>query len=209
MDYLSARINMVESQVRTNDVTLAELQRAMRTVARERLCAPARAFAAYAEVEVEIAPGRWLMKPRDIAKLLQAVQPRPGERALAIAAPYAAAVLAEMGLEVTAQEGDARAAAVVEQGLRDYGAALEVSDLATPVGEGWDIIVCEAAVAEAPRAWLDALKPGGRLAVVLRDGPVGKARLFLRDERAASSRELFDATPPVLAGFERAPTFQF
>ena len=209
MDYLSARMNMVESQVRTNDVTLGELQRAMRTVARERLCAPARAFAAYAEAEVEVAPGRWLMTPRDIAKLLQAAHPRAGERALAVAAPYAAAVLSEMGLTVTAQEGDARAAAVVEQALRDHAVELVVQDLKQPAGEGWDLIVCEAAVAEAPRSWVEALKPGGRLAVVLRDGPVGKARLFLRDERFASSRELFDATPPMLAGFERQPTFQF
>lgn len=209
MDFNAARTNMVESQVRTNDVTGLELQHAMRIVAREQLCAPARAFAAYAEADVEVAPGRTLMKPRDIGKLLQAAAPRAGERALALAAPYAAAVMAKMGLDVTAQEGDARASAVVEQGLKEHGVALVTRDLKTPAGEGYDLIVCEAAVAEVPQTWLDALKPGGRLAVVVRDGPVGKARLFLRDEGFSSSRELFDSTPSVLAGFERAPTFQF
>lgn len=210
MDFVSARSNMVESQVRTSDVTGLELQHAMRNVARERFCAPARAFAAYAEADVEIAPGRALMKPRDIGKLLQFAAPRAGEKALAIAAPYAAAVLADMGLEVTAQEGDARASAVVEQGLREHGVTLVTQDLNRPAGEGgYDLIVCEAACAEAPQAWLAALKPGDRLAMVLRDGPVGKARLFLADEGFASSRELFDSTPSMLAGFERAPTFQF
>ncbi|MBX7248246.1 MAG: protein-L-isoaspartate O-methyltransferase [Caulobacteraceae bacterium] len=209
MDYTAARNNMVESQVRTNDVTGLELQHALRQVARERFVAPARAFAAYAEADVEIAPGRALMKPRDIGKLLQALAPRAGEKALAIAAPYAAAVLAQMGLEVTAQEGDARASAVVDQALRGYGVTPVTRDLREPAGEGFDLIVSEGAVAEAPAAWLAALKPGGRLAVVLRDGPVGKARLFLKGESFASSRELFDSTPQVLAGFERAPTFQF
>lgn len=209
MDFISARNNMVESQVRTNDVTGLELQHAMRKVARERFCAPARAFAAYAEAAVEIAPGRALMPPRDIGKLLQAAAPRAGEKALAIAAPYAAAVLAGMGLEVVAQEADARAAAVVEQGLGEAGVKLVVQDFARPAGEGYDLIVCEAAVAAEPQAWIDALKPGGRLAVVLRDGPVGKARLFLKGDHSASSRELFDSTPPMLAGFERVPTFQF
>jgi protein-L-isoaspartate(D-aspartate) O-methyltransferase len=208
MDFNAARTNMVESQVRTNDVTGLELQHAMRNVAREQFCAPARAFAAYAEADVEVAPGRTLMKPRDIGKLLQAAAPRPGERALALAAPYAAAVMAKMGLDVTAQEGDARASAVVEQGLKEHGVALVTRDLTTPVGDGYDLIVCEAAVAEVPQTWLDALKPGGRLAVVVRDGPVGKARLFLRDKGFSSSRELFDSTPAVLAGFERTPTFQ-
>jgi protein-L-isoaspartate(D-aspartate) O-methyltransferase len=93
--------------------------------------------------------------------------------------------------------------------LDDYGVRLEVSDLQTPVGGDYDLIVCEAAVCDAPPAWLAALKPGGRLAVVLRDGPVGKARLFVRTGTGASSREVFDATPPMLGGFEKRPTFQF
>ena len=111
MDVISARINMVESQVRTSDVTDPAIHHAMRTLPRERFCAPARAFSAYAEVEAEICPGRFLMKPRDVAKLLMAAAPRAGERALALAAPYAAAVLAAIGLDVVAQEGDGRAAA--------------------------------------------------------------------------------------------------
>lgn len=209
MDYRSARMNMVESQVRTNDVTDPQIQDAMRTVERERFCAPARAFCAYAEVEAEICPGRLLMKPRDIAKLLQTLRPEEGERALALAAPYAAAVMARMGLKVTAQEADARVGAVVGQALHDHGVPLEIADLREPVGDGWDLIVSEGAVAEVPATWTRALRPGGRLAVVLRDGPVGKARLFQRIESGASSREVFDSTPPILDGFVRTPSFQF
>ena len=210
MDVTQARANMVDSQVRTSDVTDLDLIEAMRTVERERFCAPARAFAAYADAEPEICPGRWLMRPRDVAKLLQAARPVPGEKALAIAAPYAAAVLAQVGLDVTAQEGDGRAATVVGPALEDAGVAAVTADLKTPEGSGWDLIVCEGAVAQAPEAWISALRPGGRLAVVLRDGPVGKARLFVRLETGgASSREVFDATPPVLQGFERRAVFQF
>lgn len=209
MDFISARQNMVDSQVRTNDVTDLPLQKAMRRVARERFVAPGRAFAAYAEIEVEIAPGRWLMKPRDLGKLLQAVHPRSGERALAIAAPYAGALLADMGLSVTAQESDHRAALVVETALADAGVPLKIQDLATPAGGPYDLIVSEGAVAETPRAWLDALAPGGRLAIVERDGPVGRALIWVNGPTGPSRREAFDAIPPVLAGFERAPTFQF
>ena len=96
-DFTTARLNMVESQVRTADVTDLAIHDAMRTVRREDLVAPAKAYAAYADSPIEYAPGRWLLKPRDVAKLLQALNPRPGERALAIAAPYAAAVLEAMG----------------------------------------------------------------------------------------------------------------
>ncbi len=209
MDFHAARQNMVESQVRVNDVTDTALQLAMRHVERERLCAPSQDFAAYGEVEAAIAPGRVLMAARDISKLLQNLEPRSGETALALAAPYAAAVLAVVGLKVTAQETDSRAMAVVEPYLKELGAATVTADLKAPAAKDVDIVVCEGAVAELPAAWLKALKVGGRLAVVLKDGPVGRARLYIRLENGFSEREVFDSSPSTLPGFERTPSFEF
>ena len=207
MDYAAARKLMVDSQVRVNDVTDRALQAALLDAPRERLLPADRAFAAYAEMEPEIAAGRRLMLPRDVSKLLMALAARPGERALAIAAPYAAVVLARMGLEVTAQESEAAVFEVAGATLADEGVATTVAPLARPAGEGWDVIVSEAAVPVRPDAWLDALKVGGRLAVVERTGPTGKAILYVRGEQGLSRRELFDAAPPVLAELAPEPTF--
>ncbi len=209
MDFHAARQNMVESQVRVNDVTDAGLQLAMRHVERERLCASSQDFAAYGEVEAVIAPGRVLMAPRDVAKLLQMLEPKAGEKALALAAPYAAAVMAAVGLKVTAQEADPRAATVITPYLKELGAATVTADLKAPTGKDYDVIACEGAVAELPAAWLKALKVGGRLAVVLKDGPVGRARLYIRLENGFSEREVFDSSPSTLPGFERTASFQF
>ncbi|MFN5619558.1 MAG: hypothetical protein ACK47T_13435, partial [Brevundimonas sp.] len=107
MDFAAARKQMVDAQVRVNDVTNRALQAALLTVPRERFCAAERAFAAYAEVQPEIAGGRRLMLPRDVSKLLHALDIQPGERVLALAAPYAAAVAAQLGGVVTAQDDDA------------------------------------------------------------------------------------------------------
>ena len=71
---------MVDTQVRVNDVTDLTIQAAMRAVPRECVLPRRQAHMAYADAEVEYAPGRWLLRPRDAAKLLQAVRPRPGER---------------------------------------------------------------------------------------------------------------------------------
>lgn len=209
MDFHAARQNMVESQVRVNDVTDTPLQLAMRHVARERLCAPSQAFCAYGDVEPQIAPGRVLMAPRDVAKLLQTVEPKTGEKALCIAAPYAGAVMATVGLNVTVQEGDPRTMAVIEPYLKELKVATAVADLKTHVGAAYDVIVVEGAVAELPAAWLKALKPGGRLGVVLKDGPVGRARLYIRLESGFSEREVFDSSPSTLPGFTRTPSFEF
>ena len=209
MDFHAARQNMVESQVRVNDVTDAALQLAMRHVKRERLCAPSQAFSAYGEVESAIAPGRVLMKPRDISKLLQVLEPKSGEVALAIAAPYAAAVLASVGLNVTLQEADPRAMAIVEPYLKELGVTTVVADLKVPAGKAFDAIIVEGSVAELPAAWLKALKVGGRLAVVLRDGAMGRARVYLRLENGFSEREVFDSAPSTVPGFARTPSFEF
>ncbi|CAN5272480.1 protein-L-isoaspartate O-methyltransferase [soil metagenome] len=207
MDYSAARKVMVDSQVRVNDVTDRGLQAALLTVPRERFCAPDKAWAAYAEVEVEIAGGRKLMMARDVAKLLQALQPRVGETALAIAAPYAAAVLASMGVAVTAQDSDQAVADVVAEGLADAGVALVVAPLSAPSGGDYDIIVSEVGVAVRPEAWIAALKVGGRLAVVERSDAAGKAVLYIRGREGVSRRELFDSNPEVVA--EMAPVLAF
>jgi protein-L-isoaspartate(D-aspartate) O-methyltransferase len=188
-DLDAARQNMVESQVRTADVTDVRIHDAMRALPREDFLPPAKAYLAYADIEVEYAPGRWLLKPRDVGKLLQALRPMPGERALAIAAPYAAAVIAHMGLAVDRFD---------DEGLAQ-----------PPVGTRYDLVICEGAVSRAPQAWLSVLALGGRLGVVERDGPVGKACLYVRAEDGIGRRELFDATPPILTGFEAQHGFAF
>jgi protein-L-isoaspartate(D-aspartate) O-methyltransferase len=191
IDYAAQRATMVESQVRVADVTDYAIQDAMRLVPRETLLAPQRAYLAYADVELEYAPGRWLLKPRDVAKLLQGVRPQAGERALAIAAPYAAAVMAAMGLQVMRLDAG------------DLTAPSEVPD------RGYDVVVCEGAVASVPPGWCEVLALGGRLGVVVRKGPVGRAELYLRSDHDIGHRDLFDCAAPIMAGFEPQAAFTF
>jgi len=187
-DFAAARLNMVESQIRTADVTDLPLQDALRVVARETVVPAGKAWLAYTETEVEYAPGRWLLRPRDVGKLLQCLKPRAGEKALAIAAPYAAAVLEAMGLSVT---------------------RLDSEDLKAVNGGPYGLIVCEGAVGVVPASWIAALAIGGRLGVVERTGPVGRAMVYVKAEDGIGRRAVFDSTPPVLAGFVPEVGFAF
>jgi protein-L-isoaspartate(D-aspartate) O-methyltransferase len=188
LDFAAQRQTMVDSQVRVSDVTDLNIQTAMRTVPREVFCPPTQAYFAYADAEIEYAPGRWLLRPRDVGKLLQAVRPKAGERALAIAAPYAAAIMQALGLSVTQSEA---------------------GDLAAESAGQYDVVVCEGAVSATPEAWIEALAVGGRLGVVVRDGRVGAFRLYRRAADGVGWRAVFDATPPILAGFEAKAGFVF
>lgn len=188
-DFSAARLTMLDTQVRPADVTDWALQDAIGSVAREALVPAEKGFAAYADAEVEYAPGRRLMRPRDVAKLLQTLKPEKGETVLAIAAPYAAAVLEAMGLTVDRVEGE---------------------DLkAVPAGKTYDVVVVEGAVAETPDAWTAALALGGRLGVIERHGPAGKAMLYVRAEDGVGGRPVFEAAPSYIAGFEPVSGFAF
>lgn len=207
----TARTNMVENQVRTNDVTDLGVQDSMRVAPRERLCPPGRQPLAYAEAPVEYAEGWFLAEPREVSKLLQAISPRPGERALAIAAPYAAMVLARIGLHVTALQPEGAAPDFLRTALADEGVSVEVGRIDDLGGRGpYDVMISEGGVERAPKSWTDALGEGGRLGVVERMGPTGKARLYLQgDDRQLARREIFDATPPLMPGFAAPRGFSF
>jgi protein-L-isoaspartate(D-aspartate) O-methyltransferase len=187
-DFAAARMNMVESQIRTADVTDLPLQDAIRLVDRQDLLPATKAHAAYADVEVEYAPGLFLMRPRDVAKLMHALKPRGGEKALAIAAPYAAAVFEAMGLAVDRLEGD---------------------DLTTVTGSNYDVVITEGAVTTVPQSWRAALALHGRMGVVERTGPVGRAMVYIRSEDGIGGRSVFDAAARMLPGFAPKPAFAF
>ena len=52
-DFAAARLNMVESQIRTADVTDLPLQDALRVVARESVVPASKAYLAYADADIE------------------------------------------------------------------------------------------------------------------------------------------------------------
>jgi protein-L-isoaspartate(D-aspartate) O-methyltransferase len=185
-DYKAARLTMVESQVRTSDVTDLFVQDAMRVAPRESLCPAGRNEVAYADAEIEYAPGLFLLRPRAIGKLLQALRPRPHETALAIAAPYGALVLKQIGC-----------------------ACDEIPADKAPSKGKYQVIVIEGAVNDVPAAWCAALAEGGRMAVIVRDGPMGKTRLYERCNDQIVWREVFDAAAPFLPGFEPKAQFAF
>ena len=207
-----ARFMMVEGQVRTNDVTDRALQSALRAVPREAFVAPSRRAFAYAEAPVEGLAGRMLARPRDLAKLLQDCEAGPGVTTCVIAggSGYAAALLAHMGANVTVLEDSAERADAARAACAGLGLTVEarVGDLAAPPA-GLDLIVVEGSVEQVPAGWTDALADGGRLAVVVREGPLGQARLYTKAGSACAWRRLFDASTPALAGFERTAGFTF
>jgi protein-L-isoaspartate(D-aspartate) O-methyltransferase len=98
VDLQAARAAMIDSQVRTSDVTDRRLIAAMAGVSREVFAPAGKAILAYAEVSVETGPGRWMMTARDFAKLANALVIKDTDRVLDIAsgAGYSSAVFSKL-----------------------------------------------------------------------------------------------------------------
>jgi protein-L-isoaspartate(D-aspartate) O-methyltransferase len=209
MDFARARQHMIDSQIRVNDVHDPLLLAAIAKVAREDLCAVEQRDLAYAEYEPLIAPDRYLMKSRESTRIIQALAPKAGERALCLAAPFGAMVLKHLGLEVRAQEACSRAMTILQPALSQAKITTYVGDLAEPMGSDYDLILIEGAVHHIPETWAKALRPEGRLGVVIVNQGSKLARLYRRVDESAvlSCVTLFDASAKLLSGFEPRLSF--
>jgi len=215
-DYAAQRLNMVESQVRANDVTDVRIHAALREVARERFVPAARRAIAYAEAGVELVPGRFMLEPRSFAKMLQLAEIAPGDSVLDVgcATGYSTAVLAKLAARVIGLEEDADLVRVASDMLAAVGArntAVVQGALAGghAAAAPYDVIFIDGAVERVPDALLAQLADGGRLVTVLQHGPQGRAALFLREDGHVGHRAAFDACAPLLAGFRQPAGFVF
>ncbi len=211
-----ARRAMVDSQIRVNDVTDHRLLSAFSTLPRELFVPKAEAATAYGERNVPLGSGRFLIKPRELAKLIQAADVQAGDLVLNIGAGrgYSAAVLSKLAETVVALEPDTGLRECAEKILALVHADNVVTidgDLRAAVPEQgpFNVIFIDAGVSSVPQSWLDQLAEGGRLAVFERDGSAGKGVVYVRARGSVGRRVAFDASVPFLPGFEPARAFSF
>ena len=215
-DTANARRLMVEGQVRTADVTDADLLDAMLTLPRERFLPPSLAPLAYLDADIPIAEGRALLKPMVLAKLIQAARLRRQDRVLDVgcATGYSAAVLARLAGSVIALEEDADLARQAKEALAAVGAA-GVEVVVGPLTAGWpaggpyDVILLDGATEIAPETLGRQLKLDGRLLCVSGRAPAAKGTIYRLIEGHLVGRPIFDAAARLLPGFVAPPTFVF
>jgi len=217
-DFALARRNMVDGQLRPNRVTNAALLAAVGELPRERFLPEGLRSVAYADDDVPLGNGRFLMEPMVLARLIQALQPQPEEKALVVACGhgYGAALLSRLVKSVVAVESDPTLAGVAEQTIRDLGIAnidltVARSEAGAAAGAPYDAILIEGAVQEIPRTILEQLAEGGRLTTVVAapSGVLGVAQLVVKEGGVTSGRPLFDAGTPALPGFSHPARFTF
>jgi len=214
VDFSLLRKNMVESQVRTSDVTDRRLLRAMLDLPREVFVPEPLRPLAYSGEGVTLGKERALPPPMTTAKLIQLAAIEPTDTVLEIgcATGYGTALLAHLAATVTGLDSDAALTAAAKANVAAVGLTnddIETGPLADawPAGAPYDVIVVSGAIPEVPAIYRAQLRDGGRLVAVIADGPVGRAMLFERQGDGWGSRFGFNASAPMLPGFARKPVF--
>lgn len=219
IDFAQMRRMMVDGQVRTADVTDLRLLAALLEVPRERFVPASQQAIAYLDLDIPLAeaaraPGRRLLRPMVLAKLIQAASVRDVDRVLdvACATGYSTAVLARLCAGVVALEEDealAEFAAERLAGLSNVRVASGPLAAGRPEHAPYDLILLNGAIEIAPRVLLSQLKDGGRLVGVVGGEPVGKGTVYRAAAGRASPHPEFDAAAPLLPGFAKPAEFVF
>ncbi|MBS1183460.1 MAG: pcm 2 [Proteobacteria bacterium] len=217
VDFPALRAKMVDGQVRPNDVTDLRIIEAMGEVAREDFAPEDQKPLAYLDRDLPLSEGRAarvLIQPMVLARLLQYAAVGPHDKVLEVgsATGYGAAVLGRLAASVVALEQDADLAAIARRQLAGLAnvAVVETSLVkGVPDAAPFDVIVFNGAVVAFPEVIAHQLARGGRLLVVEGEGNAAKAKLYTRGDADVSGRTLFNASVPVLPGFQAAETFAF
>jgi protein-L-isoaspartate(D-aspartate) O-methyltransferase len=219
-DFAVARTRMIDSQLRTENVTDYGILAAMGAVPRERFVPAAQRPLAYLDRDIPLDAGdgvpRYLMEPAPFARLVQLADLQPTDRVLIVGAGtgYSAAVVARLVETVVALESDARLAGEASALLAD----LEVANATVVTGplEGghsplapYDAILIEGAVEVVPPELLAQLGDAGSLIAIVGVGRAAIATVFARSGEKVGRRAAFDAAIHPLPGFRKPPAFVF
>jgi protein-L-isoaspartate(D-aspartate) O-methyltransferase len=220
IDFAAARRMMVDSQVRTSDVTDLRIIAAMLELPRERFVPDISAELAYLDLDAPAATGgkqvRHLLKPMVLAKMVQAAAVKADDHVLDVgcATGYSSALLGRLASSVVALEEDPALARLADENLKAIGGR-NVTVVAGPLTQGcqlkspYDVVFLNGATEVVPHALCRQLKDGGRLVAVVGRAPTARAMLYRSVEGNVSGWPIFDAAAPLLPGFAAAPAFVF
>jgi protein-L-isoaspartate(D-aspartate) O-methyltransferase len=217
LDLAAQRRTMVDTQIRTYDVTSSHVLEAIEAVPREAFVRADQRGLSYTDTALTVrgasGESRTLLQPMVFARMLQALDLQPGARALDVAggSGYGAAVMHSIGATVVALE-DAASLTELARATLD-AAGMQAVETKTSAfdrftsQQPFNVIFVHGSCASAPDSLLSQLVDGGRLVAVIGNGRSGRVTLFTRTGNIIGHRTVFDASAAPLGAFAKKVSF--
>ncbi len=216
-DFEQARVNMVESQVRTWEVLDQSVLDLLLAVKREEFVPEKYRALAFADMEIPLGHGEFMLSPKLEARMVQELGIRKTDKVLEIGtgSAYVTALCAKLGGQVVSVERIAEFAQSAARKLAGHG--IQNVQLNTGNGAlGWpatgpyDVILAGGSLPLLPHELRDQLRPGGRLLAVIGEPPAMTATLVTRlSGRAFNTVGLFETVIPPLREVREPERFVF
>ena len=210
-----ARFNMVEQQIRPWDVLDMRVLDLLSKVKREHFVPPAQQAMAFMDMDIPLGHQASMWQPKLEARVLQELHIEPTDQVLEVGSGsgYLTALLSHLAKHVTSVEIVPELLAFAEKNL----AAHHVDNVTLVRGDaaqGWpgsyDVIVLTGSVPVLPSAFLNSLKPGGRLFAIVGDAPAMQACLFTKHPQHTWSKTvLFETVTSRLPEYPFQASFVF
>lgn len=216
-DFAVMRQNMVKGQIMPENVINPFILDAFLRVSRERFVPRQLSHIAYMDANFPYNSDRFLLRPATLARLLEALNPKPFESILYVAAGtgYGPALLSQIGASIVALDSEETLTQKAEWLIQD----LELSSIEVilgPLAEGWeqeapyDKIIIEGCVDAIPDSLTLQLKEGGVLVTLKHKKNRGmKAVKYVKKAGVFTEIFLFDAFAPRLEAFRKRKPFIF
>jgi len=217
MNFETARFNMLEQQIRPWEVLDQSSLDIIEEIPRENFVATPYKAMAFADIELPLGKGEFMLSPKLEAKILQAVQIQSNDKILEIGtgSGYLTALMATQGQQVVSLDIQAEFSNLSQTRLAALSidnVRIETIDAAQdyPGDEKFDVIVLTGSVPLLPESYKQKLTTGGRLFVVTGQDPVMEARLITRisDDQWADVA-LFETQLAALDNAQQPDPFSF
>ena len=207
---------MVQQQVRSWDVSDPTVLQVISELQREQFVPDGYEALAFADTEIPLPHGQAMLTPNVEGRLLQALQLSPGHNVLEIGSGtgYLTACLARLSAAVTSVDIFSDFIAMAKSNLAEasiQNVELICMDATTDLPKGqFDAVAVSGSMPIFDTRFVDAVKPGGRLFVIVGESPAMDARIVTRTgENDWTTKSLFETGVRPLRNATRPPAFSF
>lgn len=200
-----AKFNMIEQQIRPWEVLDHHVLSVLQQINREDFVEPAYRGLAYADCQIPIRGEVRMLPPTVEGRMLQSLLINHDDAVLNVGcgSGYIAACLARLGGQVKCIDADAEIIELARSNLEGQGFAQiefeQIDPMQLQAPDSYDAIAVTGSLATVPQNLKLALKPGGRMFVVVGQSPVMEALLITRVGASEWTRQsLFETDLPRL-----------